>query len=126
MFYEEMLMQFASEYPERAEKMQTFRKAEDLKHYEILVHALKSNLKMLGSEALSERAKELEFAAKDGNAALIAEKHDALDADCAALAADIMRILGGAPEQEADPDEIMEFLPDDDSVTEFAPDGEEG
>ncbi len=62
-FYLSMLRQFAGEYPERAEKMQGFLAEHDLKNYEILVHALKSNLKMLGSEALSERAKELEYAA---------------------------------------------------------------
>ena len=125
-FYLSMLRQFSEEYAERADRMQTFLADGDLKNYEILVHALKSNLKMLGSEALSERAKEMEFAAKDSNAALIAEKHGALNDDCRSLAAELLRILGGESQPESDADEIMEFLPEDDSVTEFAPDGEEG
>ncbi|MCR4759476.1 MAG: response regulator, partial [Oscillospiraceae bacterium] len=125
-FYLSMLRQFSEEYAERADRMQTFLADGDLKNYEILVHALKSNLKMLGSEALSERAKEMEFAAKDGNAALIAEKHGVLNDDCRSLAVELLRILGGESRPESDTDEIMEFLPEDDSVTEFAPDGEEG
>ncbi len=122
-FYLSMLRQFAGEYPERAEKMQGFLAEHDLKNYEILVHALKSNLKMLGSEALSERAKELEFAAKDGNEALIGEKHGALAADCSTLAAELLQMLGGT--EAAEEDEVMEFLPDDGAVTEFEPYREE-
>ncbi|MBR3448799.1 MAG: response regulator [Oscillospiraceae bacterium] len=122
-FYFSLLRQFAAEYPERAEKMQGFLAAHDLKNYEILVHALKSNLKMLGSESLSERAKELEFAAKDGNETLIGEKHGALAADCQSLAAELLRMLGGAETDEED--EVMEFLPEDGAVTEFEPDREE-
>jgi HPt (histidine-containing phosphotransfer) domain-containing protein len=125
-FYLEMLAEFASGYPARAEKMQASLAGDDLHNYEILVHALKSNLKMLGSSALSERARELEFAAKEGRASLIAEQHGALDADCRQLAAALLRITGSsAPEPDGD-DEILEFLPEDDAVTEFAPDGEEG
>ena len=125
-FYLSLLRQFAEEYAERSEKMQNFLSQDDLKNYEILVHALKSNLKMLGSETLSARAKEMELAAREGRAALIAEKHGGLDADCMSLSDEIRRILGGESGQEADTDEIMEFFPEEDSVTEFAPDGEEG
>ncbi|MBQ6039789.1 MAG: response regulator [Oscillospiraceae bacterium] len=124
-FYLSMLQEFASGLPERTEKMRNFLAENDLKNYEILVHALKSNLKMLGSDPLSERAKELEFAAKNGDAALIAEKYPPLEHDCNRLAAEILQISGCESGQDSDADEIMEFLPDDDSVTEFEPNREE-
>ena len=124
-FYLSMLREFAAEYPSRAEKMRGFLAADDLKNYEILVHALKSNLKMIGSNALSESAKELEFAARDGNDGLIAERHGALDAACSELASALNALLGGNAEPGTDAGEIMEVLPDDDAVTEFEPYREE-
>ncbi|MBP0966147.1 MAG: response regulator, partial [Oscillospiraceae bacterium] len=117
-FYYAMLREFAADYPSRAGKMQDFLAAHDLKNYEILVHALKSNLKMLGINALSESA-------KDGNADLIAERHGALDTACRELAAALSEVLGSEAEPDASDGEVMEFLPEDDAVTESGPYREE-
>ena len=51
---------------------------EDWTNYIIEVHALKSSSLIIGATELSEHAKELEFAGKEGNYDLIKEKHEAL------------------------------------------------
>ena len=83
---------------------------------------------MLGSEALSERARELEAAAKDGNISLISEKHGGLMNDTMSLADSIGEICGVSGSSE-DTDEVMEFMPEnasgDDEVIEFEPYREE-
>ena len=52
--------------------------SEALKQYEIKVHGLKSVLQFLGNDSESELAKELEFAAKDGDIAKIKYKTELL------------------------------------------------
>ncbi len=49
--------------------------------YETYVHALKSISLTIGASALSEHAKALEYAAKDGNIGYIQENHDAFIAE---------------------------------------------
>ncbi len=128
-FYLSMLTQFAQETEKKQKSMQEFFEKKDLKNYEILVHSLKSTLKMLGSETMSERAKELEFAAKDGNYSLIAEKHEGLMKDCLSLAKAVLGICGGQSVMDnTAEDEVIEFGPvssDEDEVIEFEPDREE-
>ena len=124
-FYLSMLRQFAAEYPDKAVHMQEFLEKEDLKNYEILVHALKSNLKMLGCGSLSELAKKMEFAAKDGEAGIIAAEHGKLAEACAVLTEQLREICG----DETDPDEqdgVMEFLPENSAGSDSVPDREEG
>lgn len=48
---------------------------ESLELFRIKIHAIKSSSAMIGAEVLSEGARELEYAAKDGNIALIKEKY---------------------------------------------------
>ena len=130
-FYMTLLAQFVSETAEKEEKMQAFLADNDLKNYEIVVHALKNALKLIGSDTLSERAKELEFAAKDQDAAWIEAHHDALMADCRLLT-DRLKPICGIPDDKRNSDpssDVMEFLPEDpdDAVMEFEPvEGEEG
>ena len=76
--YESLLRQFVSEYPGKREKIEKYYLDKDFKNYEIYVHALKSTSKMIGNMVLSEQSKDLEFAAKDKNAAYIESHHDAL------------------------------------------------
>ena len=114
--------------------MQDFLRADDLKNYEILVHALKNTLKMIGSDGLSERAKAMEFAAKAEDRVQIDAEHEALAADCQKLIDSIRSILGTEKPQSASSendgeDTVTEFLPEDadsDDIIEFMPsDGEE-
>ena len=47
----------------------------DWNNYIIAIHTVKSNTKTIGGIELSDRAKELEYAAKSGNYEIINEKH---------------------------------------------------
>ena len=48
---------------------------QDWKNYIILVHAVKSSMRTIGANGLSELAKELEFAGKEGRISDILDKH---------------------------------------------------
>ena len=113
-FYLSLLMQLAEESDEKRSKMNAYYAEQDLANYGILVHAMKSTMKMVGCDGLSERAKALEFAAKDGNFNLIQQEHDALMTDYKTLTDRILTVCGKSAPQDtpADADsEIMEFLP---------------
>ena len=72
-FFTEMLTTFND--AARADKIQAAFDAGDWKNYQILVHALKSTSLSIGATALSEQAKTLELAAKDGDTDLITTNH---------------------------------------------------
>ncbi|MBQ6206558.1 MAG: response regulator, partial [Oscillospiraceae bacterium] len=61
-FYKEMLKSFVSE--NRMGQIQQYFSQGDWKNYAVQVHALKSTAKIIGAKELSERALELEMAAK--------------------------------------------------------------
>lgn len=73
----------------KADKIQEKFDAQDWKNYQILVHALKSNSLSIGAEALSEAARKLEFAAKNGEIEEILSNHAALMADYAKVREEI-------------------------------------
>ena len=72
-FFVEMLTTFTD--TKRAEKIQAAFDADDVKNYQILVHALKSTSLSIGAGNLSEQARELEHAAKENDIAKIKAKH---------------------------------------------------
>ena len=65
-----------------AGKIQTAFENSDVKNYQILVHALKSTSLSIGAENLSEKAKTLEFAAKDNDVEKIKANHEDLMTTC--------------------------------------------
>ena len=75
-FFVQILMTFADE--KRAAKIEDAFAAQDWKNYQILVHALKSTSLSIGATDLSERAKALEFAAKDNDIEKILANHGEL------------------------------------------------
>ena len=56
--------------------MKQFFAAEDWRNYRTTVHALKSTSLTIGAAHLSERAKALELAAKDGDVGYIRSHHN--------------------------------------------------
>ena len=62
--------------------------------YEVAVHALKSNVKMIGATSVSELAKNLEEAAENGDAGFITEHHDGL-LSAVEYVADVIRLSEG-------------------------------
>ncbi len=84
-FYEEMLMEFVSEAMSRPEEMERLLSNADWVNYGIHAHTLKSTSRMIGALTFSERARELEMAAKAGDGNMIVSRHASFAAAYAAL-----------------------------------------
>jgi len=76
-FYGEMLSDFTAENEEKSGRLASYYTEKNWHQYDVLVHSMKSNLRTLGAEALSEEARALEEAAKKEDAAYIQEHHEA-------------------------------------------------
>ena len=74
-FYRMLLEQYAGETEEKISVMNDFAAKKELGEYAIRIHSVKSTSKMIGAEALSEEARKLEMAAKEGREEYIAETH---------------------------------------------------
>ena len=120
-FYRTVLLQFASDAAAKREEMERFCREADMPGDAIRIHALKSTAKLIGAEALSEKARALEEASKAGRAAEVAAGHGAAMADYAAIAQAILTAFGGAP-KAAPPD--RKAAPENTDVLEFGPDEE--
>lgn len=70
-FYLEILRDFAAAYGDTKNAIEKCFMQKDWKNYEIKVHALKSTSKTIGAAEFSDMAKNLEYAAKEENTALI-------------------------------------------------------
>lgn len=77
-FYEELLVKFAQDKEKKTSELNDSFQKEDWVTYRILVHALKSTAKMVGTDSLSELARQAEEAAKNQNIAYIKEHHEEL------------------------------------------------
>ena len=75
-FYETLLAQYAAESEGKLAAMKKDLASGDLSSYAIQVHSIKSTSKMIGAMTLSESARELELAAKNGNRPFIDENHE--------------------------------------------------
>ena len=73
-FFYEMMRVFAKE--EKSGVLQQAFSEEDYKKYRITVHSMKSSLKTIGAVKISEKAKQLEDAARDGDISFIKTHHD--------------------------------------------------
>ncbi|MCR4691987.1 MAG: response regulator [Lachnospiraceae bacterium] len=73
--YAEILRDYTQAAPGRIAQLSDYYESEKWSDYEIVAHALKSTSRSIGAEGLSDLAKELEFAAKDGDDLRIKENH---------------------------------------------------
>ncbi|MCR5451540.1 MAG: response regulator, partial [Lachnospiraceae bacterium] len=80
-FYFEMISDYVDSYDDKMSAISSYYESGDWSNYEVMVHALKSTSKTLGIMELSERAKSLEFAAKDENIDFIKENHKEIMAE---------------------------------------------
>ena len=92
-FYLELMQQFVSEADTKIGKLRSFYDEKDFKNYEILIHAVKSNSKMIGIDNLSEDAKLLEKAAREGDIEYIDQNHARVVADYESIAGSLRGIL---------------------------------
>ncbi len=67
--YIETLAIFAGSIEEKADEIRNFLQKKEYENYIVKVHSLKSPAKIVGANSLSEHARALEFAGKDGDIA---------------------------------------------------------
>lgn len=92
-FYFELLDDFVKDCDKRSAELNGLFDAQNWGEYEVRVHALKSISKTIGASALSEEAKTLEYAAKDGDVFLLESEHPGLIKHYAALCSAISKAL---------------------------------
>ena len=127
-FYLSILAEYAKDRAVKLADIWAFYTARDWKNYAIKVHAVKSSSKMIGADALSEQAKELEFASKAEDEKTVHKNHAAFMEGYRKLMDTIAALTG--EDAPGDEDEIFEFEPengfeDDDEILEFAPENPE-
>ncbi len=77
-FYAEILQLYLDEAQYGERQLEECLEAGDLKNYEILVHTLKSNLRLAGASAASSKALDLELHSKSGDLEYVKENHPGL------------------------------------------------
>jgi HPt (histidine-containing phosphotransfer) domain-containing protein len=110
--YQMLLDTYVAESVSKKKLMARALEDGNLGDYAIQVHSIKSTSKMLGALELSETARKLELAAKDGN-------RDIIDADHAKMLdmyENLLRLI--SPDG---PGEETDAATDDDAVFEFVP-----
>ena len=116
-FYRQLLAKFTQDAPHKAEEIERLYGEEDYGNYRIQVHALKSTAKMIGADALSRTAKEMEDAAKESNDVYIKAHHQALQEEYRGTARLIAEALGADADEEdhapADGGSTEELTPTD-------------
>ena len=93
-FYEELLADYVSKKDEKLSEIQGYFDNEDWENYEIRVHSLKSTSALIGATDLSEKAKALEFAAKEKNIQFILDNHAQFEDDYEKLLCAIAGTIG--------------------------------
>ena len=104
-FYHVLLLQYASDAPAKTAELSGYVIARDWRNYEIKIHALKSSSLMIGATGLSERARELENAAKGGFAEMIISDHQNVMEEYNILAENIMSKFGEPYKEEEEKEE---------------------
>lgn len=93
---EDLYLEIVGTYLEedKTELITKYLRENDLQNYRIQVHALKSSSKTIGANALSEKAFELETAAREGNVDLISANTMPVLEEYAAIMKQIRTVLG--------------------------------
>ncbi len=76
--YRQVLGVYIESYDEKVERLNSDLQSGDFEDYRIQIHSLKSTSLNIGATALSEFAKNVETALKDGNEAFAIENHDSI------------------------------------------------
>ena len=82
-FYKEMLDEYAKS--EKIGELKEYFEKGDFEYYRITVHAVKSTSLTIGATKVSEDAKSLEMACKEGNIDFVKRNHDAFVAEYESL-----------------------------------------
>ncbi len=79
--YKNVLNVHATNGPDNIDKIRRLFEEKNITDYTIYIHALKSSMASIGAETLSEMAKDMEQAGKDGNLPYIEAHHEMLMAE---------------------------------------------
>lgn len=79
--YKNVLNVHATNGPDNIDKIRRLFEEKNITDYTIYIHALKSSMASIGAETLSEMAKDMEQAGKDGNISYIEAHHETLMAE---------------------------------------------
>ncbi len=79
--YRNVLNVHATNGPDNIDKIRKLFEDRDITDYIIYIHALKSSMASIGAETLSEMAKDMEQAGKDGNISYIEAHHEEMMAE---------------------------------------------
>jgi CheY-like chemotaxis protein len=109
--YADMLREYLRGADEKLRALQDDYSAADWTNYGIVVHALKSSSRMIGAQALSERAAVLETAADRADTEAILREHPQMMEDCQRLA-DALALHIDLGVIDADDGEVLEFMPE--------------
>ena len=109
--YADMLREYLRGADEKLRTLQDDYSAADWTNYGIVVHALKSSSRMIGAQALSERAAVLETAADRADTEAILREHPQMMEDCRKLA-DALALHIDMSETDVDDGEVLEFMPE--------------
>ena len=74
-FYAEMIGEYISEKEDRVKELTEGFDARDWEKYRIAVHSIKSTSRMIGADVMSESARRMEQACKDGNEEELLAEH---------------------------------------------------
>ncbi len=122
-FYKTLLLQYAGEASQKISNAAKFREEGNLEDYATVLHALKSTSKMVGAGELSDKARELELAAKAGDTSVIDRLHDETMEEYGHVSDGIKEIIGNSESTKPDAESVMSETAPDSGVFEFAPKG---
>ena len=77
----------------KSPKLSEYFEVHDWKNYKIIVHALKSTSMVIGAVALSEKAKELESAAKENNEEVLLAEGENSYKEYETVLCELLRVL---------------------------------
>lgn len=93
-FYIDMMREYASEAKDRADKLCASFSSRDWKNYGIQAHSIKSTSLMIGAKNISELARTMEMAAKEGMEETILSGHERFAAEYVELSEHIRESIG--------------------------------
>jgi len=120
-FYRSLLLQYATDMGQKLSLLERYRTEKNYPDYAIHIHSIKSTSKMIGASELSEEARELEIAAKEGQGAVIEAKHEAVIRKLEKITQGLLSLLGKSDASDGEKNEPSDDdgIASDDDILEF-------
>ena len=88
--YLDLLSDYANSCEDKCKELDSYLNEEDMKNYSILIHSLKSSSRIIGADAVSALAKDLEDASKKNDIDFVSINHEIFIENYKALAAKLL------------------------------------